>query len=431
MEILYVVIVLLILLFLTVPVAMSLFLAGLFAFSIYMNIPLKLLGQIMVIKLDSYPLLAVLFFILAGNIMVHGRISEYLINFAGSIVGVIRGGLAISGVVACALFGAISGSALATYAAIGGIMVPALRKNGYGERFSVGTMAANSVLGIIIPPSIPMVIYCLIADQSIGRLFLAGFIPGIFITIAVSIWISYWAKKNKIGKMTERLKLGNIFFHFRKGVWALLLPVVIFGGIFGGAFTATEAAVIASVYCLVVELYIYKFLKKEQLVKIFIDSGVTTATLLILVAGASTFGEFVTLKQVPEKIVGFFTPIVSSPYLILLIIIGILLVVGCFIDTVSALLIFTPILVPLSVKYHIDLIHLGLIMTVGLGIGYVTPPFGANLYLAVAMHKAKFADVVAGALPSIIIWIVVLIVLAFIPEISTFLPTLFMGASGR
>jgi C4-dicarboxylate transporter DctM subunit len=388
-----------------------------------------MLGHIMIIKLNSYPLLAVLFFILAGNVMVHGKIAEYLINFAGSMVGFFRGGLAISGVVASALFGGISGSALADYAAIGGIMVPALRKNGYGERFSVGIMAANSVLGIIIPPSIPMIIYCLIAEVSIGRLFLAGFLPGIFVVGGVSIWINFWARKNRIGKWSEKLQLKNVFFHFRKGIWALFLPGIIFAGIFLGVFTSTEAAVLASVYAIVVELFIYRFLKVSQLVKIFIDSCVTTGTLLILVAGASAFSEFMTLEQFPETIIRVCTSNISSPHLIILVIAGILLIVGCFIDIISALLIFTPIIVPLSTSYNIDLIHLGLVTVFVLGIGYVTPPFGGSLFIAVAMHNAKFMDVVVGSLPSMIIWIIVLIFLCLIPQISILLPSLFMGPS--
>lgn len=430
MEIILVIAVFLVMLFLTVPVAASLFLSALLGFSLFFDAPLKMFGQIMVIKLNSYPLLAVLFFILAGNIMVHGKIAEYLVNFSGSVVGSLRGGLAISGVVACALFGGISGSALADYAAIGGIMVPALRKGGYGERFSVGLMAANSTLGIIIPPSIPMIIYCLIAEVSIGRLFLAGFLPGILVVVGVSVWINLWARRNRIGKWSEKLEVKNVYFHLRKGVWALLLPAVIFAGIFGGVFTSTESAVIASVYAIVVELFVYRFLKIDQMMKIFIDSSVTTATLLILVAGASAFSEFITLEQFPQKIIGFCTSNISSPHLVILVIVGVLLIGGCFIDIISALLIFTPIIVPLSVAYKIDLVHLGLITVFALGIGYITPPFGGSLFIAVAMHKAKFMDVVMGSMPSMIIWLLVLVILCLLPEISTFLPLLLMG-TGR
>lgn len=430
MDFLVVVIALLLLFSLTVPVAVSLFFAGLIGFVFYTDIPLKIIGQIMVIKLDSYPLLAVLFFILAGNIIVYGKISEHLINFVVSVVGTIRGGLAIAGVVACALFGAISGSALATYAAIGGIMVPVLREKGYGERFSVGIMAASSVLGIIIPPSIPMVLYCVVADQSVGRLFLAGFLPGIFITTAVSIWINYWAKKNKIRKLSERFELKNVAVNFRKSIWAFLLPLLIYAGIFSGAITVTEAAVIGTVYCIIIELFINRFLKIDRLPKIFFDSALTTATLLIAMAGAMVFSEYLTLKQVPEMLLNFFSAYVSSPFLTLLVIIGILLIAGCFIDAISNILIFTPIIVPLASRYNIDLIHLGLITVVSLGIGYITPPVGGNIYLAVALHKAKFGDVVAGIFPSLVIWTIVLVVLALVPQVSTFLPNLVMGKIG-
>lgn len=410
----------------SVPVGISLFLAAFSGFVWFTDIPLMMIGQAMFLKLDKFSLLCVLFFVLAGNLMTSGVIAKKIVEFAEALVGHFRAGMAIAAIVSCALFGAVSGSALATLAAIGGLMVPALKKQGASENFSIGLLTSSSILGIIVPPSIPMILFCLVTDNSIARMFLSGFIPAMVIVIALCIYAIYTAQRE--GTISEtNYSTQSLWKALKTGIWALIMPLIIFGGIFSGVFTATEAAVIAAVYAYFVELCIYRKLSLREICRITIDSGVTIGVLLIITAGSLLMSEFLTYMQIPNQITEWAVATLNNKLLFLLVINIMLLVLGTFIEIIAGILIMAPILYPVAVAMGIDPIHFGLILIINLGVGYITPPIGVNCFLAASMFDRPVSNVFRAVFPTLLILFLSILLLTYVPVLTTFLPSMIMG----
>lgn len=410
----------------TVPVFMALFFTGTVGLVYLVGIDPQIVIEVLYRSMDKFALVVVMFFVLCGNIMTTGSIVEKLIKTANVMVGFLPGGLAMAGVLACGFFGAISGSTVATVVAIGGFMIPALIDNRYDEKFSVGIMTTAPILGVIIPPSISMILYAMVSNDQLEALFLTGFIPGMLIMLTMSTYAYFVCRKMGM-KPRPRPSLTEVLEVLKESIWALLLPVLIFGGIYSGLFTANEAAVVACFYAFFVEICIHKDMKLKDIKKVVVSSAVTSATLLIIVAGASVFGEYLTFEQIPGKIASVVVDNISSPWIFLLSVNILLLFIGMFMDIISATLILTPIFLPLLGKFGIDTMHFGLIMTINLGIGYCTPPLGVSLYITGATVDRDIVYVTKAVLPFLVLQILLLFVLTFFPDIVLLLPRMIYG----
>lgn len=413
-----------ILLFLNVPVAISLGLSMLlflmFSFDL---VTVSWLIQGMFTSLDSFPLMAVPFFVFAGTIMEQGGLSERLIKFASSLVGGIKSGLANVLIISCFFFGAISGSGPATVAAMGGIMIPYMVKSGYSRKFASALTASAGSLGVIVPPSIPMVVFCIATGVSVGDLFMAGFIPGIIVAVSLAT-AACFVLRNDTEIIYDKKKVSfiEILKAAKEAILALLVPFIILGGIYGGIFTPTEAAVVAVVYSLIVSFYIYKSLTVKQIIKALIDSSTMVGTILLLAAFATPLGRLITLLNVPDMVVEFLTNISESPIVILLLLNIFLLIVGMFLDTLSAILILAPIIMPIVLAVGIDPVHFGVIMVINLAIGFVTPPVGVNLLVGSSVGKVTFEEIIVENTPFLIALFIALMIITYVPSLSTLLP---------
>lgn len=365
---------------------------------------------------DKEILLAIPLFILAGNLMTYGSISKRLIDMGKAFTAPVPSGLAIAGVFACAIFAAISGSSPVTLIAIGGIMYPALQKAGYEKKFSMGLLTSGGTLGIIIPPSIPMIIYAIMVGVSVTDLFLAGIGPGILLVILLIIYSMIKGWNMPRGKWDAK----EILTSLRRGILALLMPGIILGGIYSGFFTATESAAIAVVYALIVELVIHRELKITKIPTILVESAEMLGSLLLILLLASSLNKFLTIEQVPQSMVEFMNGIITSKIAFIIGVNILLLIVGCFMDIMSAILVLAPLLAPMAQSYGINPIHFGIIMIVNLEIGYITPPVGINLFVASGIFKEALGDVIKSVVPIIGIFLVGLMLISFIPEISMF-----------
>jgi len=385
--------------------------------------PLTSLIQQLFNGLDNFVLLGVPFFVLAGNIMAEGAISDRLINVMKLCVGRLAGGLAMAGIMACMFFAAISGSSPATVIAIGSIMMPALIKEGYGERFSIGLLTSSGSLGILIPPSIPMILYALVMNVSVAEIFMAGFLPGIFIGCCL-MGYSYLMSRKYRWRSEERYTLKDAVRIIKEGLWALFLPFLVLGGIYGGIFTPTEAAAVSVVYALVVELFIYKELKWHKLFAICRESAILSGCLLFVLSCAMTFIWLLTVEQVPLKLADIIIKNIDNKWLFLLAINGVLLIIGCLMDIVTAVVIISPILIETLTRYNIDFIHFGIIMIVNVECGFLTPPFGLNLFVSMAIMKRSLIEISRAILPFILLFIGCLLCITYIPKLSLILPEL-------
>ncbi|GAB4174912.1 MAG: TRAP transporter large permease subunit [Geothermobacteraceae bacterium] len=410
----------------TVPVFMVLFFTGMAGLVWMVGIDPQIVVEVLYRSMDKFALIVVLFFVLCGNIMTTGSIVQKLIKTANALVGWLPGGLAMAGVLACGFFGAISGSTVATVVAIGGFMIPALIDNGYDERFSVGIMTTAPILGIIIPPSISMILYAMVSNDALEALFLTGFIPGVLIIVAMSLYAWVFCKRQGL-KTMPKPSSREVLATLKESGWALFLPVLIFGGIYSGLFTANEAAVVACFYAFFVEIFIHKDMKLRQVKKVIVSSAVTSATLLVIVAGASVFGEYLTFEQIPNKVAEAVVSTISSPWVFLLAVNVLLLIIGMFMDIISATLILTPIFLPLLSKFGIDTMHFGLLMTINLGIGYCTPPLGVSLYISGATVDRNLIYVSRAVIPFLLIQIGILLLLTYWPGLVLLLPKLVYG----
>ena len=413
----------------TVPVFMALFFTGLIGLVWIVGIDPLIVIEVLYRSMDKFALIVVLFFVLCGNIMTTGSIVQKLIKTANVLVGFLPGGLAIAGVLACGFFGAISGSTVATVVAIGGFMIPALMENHYDEEFSVGIMTTAPILGVVIPPSISMILYAMVTNDPLEALFLTGFIPGILIIVCMSLYAWYFCRRQGL-KTMPRPTFREALTVIRESIWALLLPVVIFGGIYSGIFTANEAAVVACFYAFIVEIFIHKDMKLGDVKKVVVSSAMTSATLLVIVAGASVFGEYLTFEQIPDKIANAVVANLSSPWAFLLAVNILLLVIGMFMDIISATIILTPIFLPLLAKFGINSLHFGLLMTINLGIGYCTPPLGVSLYISGAVADRNLLYVSRAVMPFLLIQVALLALLTYWPDLVLLLPRLVYGVGG-
>jgi len=375
--------------------------------------------------LDNFVLLGVPFFILAGNIMAEGAISNRLVGVMRLFVGRFTGGLAMASVLGCMFFAAISGSSPATVIAIGGIMMPALIKDGYGERFSIGLLTSAGSLGILIPPSIPMILYALVMNVSVAELFLAGFLPGIFIGGALILYSVTMAKKEGWRSETRYTVAEGIKI-IKEGIWALLLPLLVLGGIYGGIFTPTEAAAVSVVYALFVELFIYRELKPGKLFAVCRDSAILSGALLFILSCAMSFIWMLTVEQIPVKLAEIIVKNIESKWLFLLAINGVLLIIGGLMDIVTAIVVISPILAETLNRYDINYIHYGIIMIVNVELGFLTPPFGLNLFVSMAVMKRSLVEISRAVLPFILLFLACLLVITYIPQLSLLLPDIFL-----
>ncbi|MDR2088711.1 MAG: TRAP transporter large permease [Clostridiales Family XIII bacterium] len=403
---------------LSLPVGVALGFATLLVMVTSTNIPVSMISQNVFAGLDSFSLMAIPFFMLGGNLMALGGIARRIVRLADALLGKIVGGIGIVTVVACMFFAALSGSAPATVSAIGAMMIPEMEARGYGRSFPTGLTATAGTIGVIIPPSIPFVIYGVVAGASIGDLFIAGIIPGILIGVAL-ILVCYVISRKRGYKGSVRKENEMGFFETLKdSIWALLAPVIVLGGIYAGIFTPTEAAVVAIVYSLFIGAFVYR----ELTWKIWIDSLKSTADvtgLSALVLGFSmAFSSFLAVNQLPAKINAFLSAYISNSVVLILLILVILLILGCFIDNISSCLILTPVFLPLVTSFGMDPVHFGIVMTVALAIGFVTPPYGANLFIASAVSGLKIEEIAKAVLPFLLAMIACLLILTFIPNIS-------------
>jgi len=413
--------VLLIFLFMiNVPIAVSLGLASALIFFIDGNVSLIVIMQRMFNSVDSFPLMAIPFFILAGKLMESGGISRRLIHLANVIFGQIKGGLAIVSIVACAFFAAISGSAAATTAAVGGLLIPEMVKKGYDKSFSTAVQAAGGTIGVMIPPSVPLVLYGVTAGVSVSSLFIAGILPGLLVvgSLIILVYVTSLIKGYGGG---EKFDFKDFFKALADAILALLMPVIILGGIYGGIFTPTEAAVVAVMYGLFVGVVIYREIKVKDLMEIFSSSVVVTAVIMFIIAGASVFGYFLTRQRIPAELTEAMLGVTTNWIIALLIINAILLICGAFLETSAAIIILTPILVPIVSALGIDLVHFGIIMIVNLAIGFITPPVGINLFVAANIAGTKFESLMKAIIPFIVIMVIDVIIISFIPSVSLFL----------
>ncbi|MGL5437062.1 MAG: TRAP transporter large permease [Lachnospiraceae bacterium] len=383
-----------------------------------MRVNMVVVAQTMFSGMSSYQLMAIPLFILCGNLMGDGGLSRKLVDFINLFFGRIRGGLGLVTIAACMFFAAISGSSPATTAAIGGIMVPEMRKSGYDEGFALATAAAGGTLGQVIPPSVGMVSYAVLAEVSIGTLFLTGFGPGIVMGIMMMAYAYYYARKHNIPVTKEKLTAKKVVVTFLGSVWALIMPIIILGGIYGGIFTPTESGAIASVYGLICGRYIYKSLKWKNIPKIFIDTAIGSGTIMLILGSVSTFGIVLTRGHIPELIARSMLSITSNKVLLLLLFNIVLLVAGMFLNAVSAIALLTPILLPILKNVGVDPYLFGIIMIVNLGIGMITPPVGNCLYVACGLGKLSFEEISKACMPYVIVLMVALMLITYIDPIA-------------
>ncbi len=410
--------------FLTIPIGIALGLSTALTLALTSNIPTTILAQNAFAGLDSFPLMAIPFFILAGNLMEHGGISKRILDFADSLIGFFTGGLAMVTTLSCMFFAAISGSGPATVSAIGTFMMPAMEKKGYDGGFAAALTAAAGSIGVIIPPSIPFVIYAVATGSSITDLFIAGIVPGILVGIGLMIASYIICKKNGWKGNGQKPSLGRVGKEFVKSFWALLMPVIILGSIYASICTPTEAAVIGIVYAIVVGKFVYKELSVKFIYKALVDTALINGATSFMIGLSTSFASYLTMEQVPNTVAAMLTTISDNPIIIMLIINCFLLIVGCFIDNISSCLILAPIFLPVVVGLGVSPVHFGIIMTMNLAIGFITPPYGANLFVAAGVSGVQFERVAKNVLPLVFTMIIILMMVTFIEPISMFLPHL-------
>ena len=409
-------------LLLTVPVGFSLGAATLASILYTKQLTFGFIAQNMVTAADSFPIMAIPFFVFAGELMGGGGISKRLLDVANVFFGRVTGGLAIVTVVVCMFFAAISGSGPATVAAVGGMVVPTMLKKGYDKKFVLALIAAAGSIGVIIPPSIPMVVYSVTTNSSVSKLFMAGFLPGILIGLALIGYAYYFAKSHGYQGDTEPFSWRRAGRESWDGKWALISPVIILGGIYGGIFTPTEAAAVSVIYSMIVGVFIYKELDLKGLLNVTKTACETTASILIVIGCAASFSKIITLARIPMMVATGLTSLTSNKIIILLLINLVLLLVGCFMETLCAIMILAPIFLPVITALGVNVTHFGIIMVVNLAIGFITPPLGVNLFVASRVGETSLDDVIKGIIPFLFIMIGILLLLTFIPAISMVLP---------
>ena len=413
------------LLCLGMPISILLVVTASVALIFFTDTPLIILVQQLFNALDNYVLMAVPFFILAGGIMGQGAIAKRLIAVMNLAVGRFRGGTAIAAVVACVFFAALSGSSPATVVAIRSIMLPALLKAGYHERFSQGLITSAGSLGIVIPPSIPMILYCLVMDVSVAELFMAGILPGVLIG-GVFIGYTYYMARKHNWREHRTYQKGEKVKIIREGLWALMLPVIVLGGIYTGIFTPTEAAAVSVVYALFVELIIYRELTLSRLYAVCKDSAVLSACLMFILACAMTFVWLLTAEQIPVKVANAVIGLVHNWWTFLLLVSALFLLLGTVMDDVSAMIILSPLFVDTLKGFGIDFVHYGIVMVLVIEFGFLTPPFGLNLFVTMGLTDRSLTTIARATLPFLLLLLGAVLLITLIPQISLFLPNLIL-----
>ena len=416
----------LLLLIMNVPIALCLGISSIVGI-ILLEVPLSLVPMQIYAGIGKATLLAIPFFILAGVIMDKSDISRRLINFAEAMVGHVTGGLAIVCVIVSCFFAAISGSGPATVAALGAVMIPAMVRNGYGTRNSAALMSASGSIGIIIPPSIPFVVYAGISGVSVSRIFMAGFIPGLLMGLLLIV-AAIWVLRKDISKLNKPPKASKAerWAAFKDTVWGLLMPVIILGGIYGGIFTPTEAAAVAAVYGLVVGLFIYRTVKVKDLFEIFKESAISSAGIMLIVGCAGLFAWLCQSEGITRMVSNAIAGVATNQFVFLLFVTVIFLIAGCFLEATSAMYILVPIIIPVAQKLGYDLTALGVIISMNMAIGQITPPVGVNLYVACNISGITLKQITTKIWPYIIALVVALLLVTYIPGIATFLPKTFL-----
>lgn len=414
------VIILFALLFSSAPIAVALGGTAFIYFFYFTTTPLTQVPERLFNSLNTFPLMAIPFFVLAANIMSRGGISKRLTDAGNAMVGQFRGGLAMTAVLSCMFFAAISGSSPATVVAVGTLLIPAMISSGYPKQFSTGLIASAGSLGILIPPSIPLIVYGIATEQSIGDLFVAGILPGVMAGLMLIVLVAVVSRRRGYGqgeheiRMTRQEKVKA----FRDAALSLMLPVIVLGGIYGGIFTPTEAAAVSVVYALLIAVMVYKELSFADLGRVVLGSAKTSAMIMFIIANGILFTFVLTSERIPGQVTDALLELNLNKYTFLLIINLLLLIVGCFMETSSAILIIAPILMPIGMELGIDPIHLGVIMIMNLEIGMVTPPVGLNLFVASGLSGLSVLQVAKAAIPSALVLLFALTLVTYIPFIS-------------
>ena len=425
MEILIVLCILLTLLFLRIPVYLSLLLTGILGLIFYTGLELTFVAQTVVKKLENFSLLSIPFFILMGGVMTKGKSANQLIWFARKLVSFLPGGLAITGVICSGVFGAISGSSISTVVTIGSVMFPNLKKYEYPDSFSIGLITSSAILGIIVPPSIIMIICALTAGVSVVGLFAAGYLPAVLIMAGLCFYAYIVSMQKGLGKTTMEKFSGTEFLSAaRSAFFPFLIIAILFAGIYTGAFTITEASVVSCVLAIILETGIYRAVGFKELHDLMVSCALMSGTLIITVSGAGVLSEYITFQGIPGRILDFSMQYLPNGIVFLIFTDLLLLLVGTFLDPIGAIMILVPILMPIANQFGIDPIHYCLIITVALGIGYITPPLGLLLYTASAITKKDFLYITRSVMPTLGIYIAALFIITFVPGISTLIPNL-------
>lgn len=401
-----------------VPIAISLGLSAMATIVGAKTLPIEYVAQISFTSIDSFPIMAIPFFVAAGVFMGAGGLSQRLFALADEILGSLHGGLALATIATCMFFAAISGSGPATVAAIGALTIPAMVERGYDKYFAAAVVACAGAIGVMIPPSNPFVVYGVASQSSIGKLFLGGIMPGVLTGVALMI-VSYFYCRRKNWRGVERQRnIKTLSKAIWNAKWALMVPVIILGGIYGGIMTPTEAAAVAAFYGLIVGIFIYREINLKNIVSCFMEACSTSAIVIVLMAMATIFGNIMTMEQVPNRLAEIILNLTTSKILILIMINVFLLWIGTFMEALAAIVILTPILLPVVTQVGVDPIHFGVIMVVNLAIGFVTPPVGVNLFVASGIAKLKIERIFKFALPQLVVMLIILLLVTYIPEIS-------------
>ncbi|WP_282026437.1 TRAP transporter large permease [Limimaricola cinnabarinus] len=404
-------------LFIGVPVTFALGLAAVATIWQGDLMPLLIVPQEMIRATNSFPLLAIPFFILAGFLMQQGGISRRLVDLSNALVGRMTGGLAMVAIVTSLFFAAISGSGTATTAAVGSILIPAMIAKGYDRPYAASNQAASGALGVIIPPSIPLILYAVAANQSVGDMFIAGILPGIVVTLSLLIYAYFYARSHP-NVQAETVDRTDLLQALKRGLLAIAMPILVLGGIYGGVFTPTEAAVVAVVYAFLIGFVVFRELRAVDLPGIFRDAAITSAVVLSIIAAAGLYGRIILSLQIPLRLSDFAIGAIESWVVFIILVNLLLLIVGMFLEAAAAILIFTPILLPIAVKFGFDPIHFGVIMVVNLAMGMFTPPVGLNLFVASQISGSSVAQLTRRIMPFVVIVFVNVLLLSFMPVFS-------------
>lgn len=401
------------------PIAIAILAASIGGIAFFTPLPLVVVAQRLMTTIDSFPLMAIPFFILAGNLMEAGGISRRLVEFAKALVGGVQGGLAASCVLTCMIFASVSGSSVATTFAIGAIIIPAMIRHGYPKTFGASLQATSAELGVIIPPSIPLILYGVAAEVSIGELFVGGIGPGLLIGAALIAFVLVYCRINGWGKEDHVGRL-PLLAATKEAAWALLMPVIIIGGIYQGVFTPTEASVVAVVYALIVGTLVYRAISWRDLMGVLRRSVIASTIIMFVIAAAGLFSFLITRAGVPAAISAWITTVVSDPAMFLLAVNVFLFLVGMFIETSAAIIVLAPILAPVAISYGVDPVHFGLIMVVNLALGMITPPFGVNLFAACQVAQVPLERIIKHLVPFVLVIVTCLMIITYVPDLTLF-----------